>query len=52
MWIDRAGNNYTSTQVAARLARIGSSHTAETLTAAYRVGAILHNGGVWFQRVA
>ena len=52
MWCTRNGKNVTSQQVCDELLRrCGSSHTVETLHAAYRVGAVYQNGGIWFQRI-
>ena len=53
MWIDRRGSNYTAQQVCDFLHRAaGNRYTPETLHAAYGVGRIYHNGGIWFQRLS
>lgn len=52
-WLANSGNTYTTQQVVDLLAAaMGSSITAEILERTYRVGAMLRNGGVWFQRIS
>jgi hypothetical protein len=52
-WITRAGDNLTSLQVVRKINRAaGASYTVRVLESTYRIGAVYHNGWMWFQRVA
>jgi hypothetical protein len=53
MWINRAGSNYTPSQICDFLRlHTGAEFTEQELISAYRVGSILRNGDIWFQRLA
>lgn len=53
MWIDRTGRNHTAADICRMLHNAcGAAYTPDELSAAYRIGAIIDNGGLWFQRLS
>lgn len=52
MWCTVTGQHVTSQRVCDELLRqCGASYTVSELHAAYCVGAVYKNGGIWFQRI-